>query len=451
MVNRRYQFIIVFSTFAILVLTLGLAVPVNAFEFKGGDVVVIDSGEVIDDDLYVTAATIEVHGTIKGDLIAMGSNIIISTEGVVEGDIITGGQSVVINGKVMDDARIAGAVLTVGDKGQVGDDIVAAGYSLETKPGSKIGGDLLFAGAQALLEGFIGGDVKVNAGGVQLNGQIVGDAEFVVGGQGEAPPFSPFQFIPNMPAVPVIASGFSIGADTLIEGNLDYQSPQPADVPSWAVEGEVNFEEVETVDVDEGREPEPTTAEKVWQWFLSNLRKFISLLIIGLLVAWLLSNLLEQAAAQLQAHPWPSLGWGALIYFGFYFVVMLVFILTIILMVLFSILTLAGIAWVIFGLGLVTILNMVLAFVIATSFLSKIILSYLGGRLVLERLKPEWALNIFWSFILGVTIFVILTAIPFIGWIVNVAVVFFGLGALFLLAKNRWIKSGGIEVKKSSK
>lgn len=439
------------SAFVLGIFALSFAVPVGAFEFKGGDVIVVESGEVIEDDLYVGAATVEINGTIKGDLIAFGSNITIGSDGIIEEDLIAAGQSVVINGKVKDDARIAGAVLTLGDKGKVGDDLVGTGYSLETKPASQIGGDLLFMGTQALLGGGVQGDVQVNSGGVELNGQIAGDAEIEVGAPGDVAPFSPFQFIPNMPAVPVIAGGLTIGPDTVIEGDMVYKSPEKAEVPSWAVSGEVDFEEVEKVEVDEGREPEPTTGERVWKWFLGNLRRLISLLIVGLLVVWLLPNFIEQATAQLQAKPWPSLGWGVLVYFGFYFLVMVILILTMILTVLFAVLTLASVAWLIFGIGIVTIINLILAFVIATAFLTKIIISYLVGRLILERLKPEWGLSIFWSFILGVIIFVILTSVPYVGWIVNLAVIFFGLGALLLLGKDHFIKTEASEVKKSAK
>lgn len=451
MENKKRNLYIFACAFVLGIFALSFAIPAGAFEFKGGDVVVVASGEVIEDDLYVGAATVEINGTIKGDLVAFGSNITIGSDGVIEEDLIAAGQSVVINGEVMDDARIAGAVLTLGGQGKVGDDLVGAGYSLETNSATQIGGDLLFTGAQAMLEGNIQGNIKVSSGGVEINGQIAGDAEIEVGAPGDVAPFSPFQFIPNMPAVPVIAGGLTIGPDTVIEGDMVYKSPEEADVPSWAVSGEVDFEEIEAVEVDEGREPEPTTGELVWKWFLRNLRRLISLLIVGLLVAWLLPDFIEQATAQLQAKPWPSLGWGVLFYFGFYFLVMVILVLTTILTVLFGVLTLAGVAWLIFGVGIVTIINLILAFVIATAFLTKIIISYLVGRLILERLKPEWALSIFWSFILGVIIFVVLTAIPYVGWIVNLAVIFFGLGALLLLVKDRFIKPEVSEVKKPTK
>ena len=44
--------------FVLGLLALSFAVPAKAFEFKGGDVIIVESGEVIEDDLYVGAATV---------------------------------------------------------------------------------------------------------------------------------------------------------------------------------------------------------------------------------------------------------------------------------------------------------------------------------------------------------------------------------------------------------
>ena len=107
-------------------------------------------------------------------------------------------------------------------------------------------------------------------------------------------------------------------------------------------------------------------------------------------------------------------------------------------MVIFSIITLTAIAWLIFGIGFVTIINLVLAFVISTAFLTKIFVSYLVGRLILERVKSDQALSMYWSFIVGLLVFIILTSIPYLGWIVNLGVIFFGLGAITLWIKERY-------------
>jgi len=44
----------------------------RAFDGRSGEKVVIEAGEVIEDDLYVTANEFVLDGTVKGDLIAFG-------------------------------------------------------------------------------------------------------------------------------------------------------------------------------------------------------------------------------------------------------------------------------------------------------------------------------------------------------------------------------------------
>ena len=177
-----------------------LAVPgVQAFEGRGGDVVVIEADEVIEDDLYVGAGEFRLDGTVKGDLFVVGGTLTIN--GVVEGDLVAAGQSVIVNGTVADDARIAGYALIV--EGQVADDLIAAGFSLGNQSDSNVGGDLLYGGYQALLAGTIGGDVEIGGGAVEIAGAIEGDAKVDVGGtdpdEGMPPgfPFMPFRRLRN--------------------------------------------------------------------------------------------------------------------------------------------------------------------------------------------------------------------------------------------------------------
>ena len=59
--------------------------------------------------------------------------------------------------------------------------------------------------------------------------------------------------------------------------------------------------------------------------------------------------------------------------------------------------------------------------------------SFVAGRFILERIKADWAKSRYWPMILGVILFAILAAIPYLGWLIAVIVILFGLGALFLL------------------
>jgi len=78
----------VFSLLAILVLTFTR--PASAFDGRSGENIVIKSDEVIDDDLYVTAGTFVLDGTVNGDLIVVGQTLTIN--GKVDGDVMAAGQ-----------------------------------------------------------------------------------------------------------------------------------------------------------------------------------------------------------------------------------------------------------------------------------------------------------------------------------------------------------------------
>src|ERR687892_929224 len=126
MINIR-KFLSIFALVALA--SLSFASPALAFDGRSGDRIVIESDEVIDDDLYVTAGEFILDGTVNGDLIAMGQTIMIN--GTVEGDVMAAGQTIVVNGTVTGAIRIAGSVLLLSETASVGGDIIGAGYSLE--------------------------------------------------------------------------------------------------------------------------------------------------------------------------------------------------------------------------------------------------------------------------------------------------------------------------------
>src|ERR1051326_1801272 len=115
----------------VALLSLILTSPAYAFDGRSGDKIVINSNEVINDDLYVTAREFVLDGTVNGDLITMGQTITIN--GKVDGDVIAAGQTIVVNGAVTGAIRMAGSVLQVSEKAKIGRDIISAGYSLEAR------------------------------------------------------------------------------------------------------------------------------------------------------------------------------------------------------------------------------------------------------------------------------------------------------------------------------
>ena len=425
-----------FLIVGVVLLSLFLAAPVAlAAEFRGGDKVVIGPDEVIEDDLYVGAGTIIVDGTIKGDLVATGGEITIN--GTVEGDLIAAGGSLTINGTVKDDVRIAGGVLSVGPKAQVGDDVFAAGYSFEAAAGSTIGGALFMAGYQAKLAGEVKGDFRGAMGALEIAGHIGGDVEVEVGEPD--PDFERMQpFFAMWVPAPMMPPGFRLGDEAAIEGKLTYTSGAEAKVASGAeVSGGIVYqtpvpppEEVEEV------VEEVTPAQATVNWFLGHLRRLATLLVVGLATLWIVPSQVREAATALRTRPWGSLGWGIVVTIAVFVVIPIVLIGVIVLDIILGRLGLGGLVASLTGLGLVSDAAILVGFLITALYITKVVFGFLTGRLLLERIQPRWAAGRVLPLVVGVVLFVIVRAIPYLGWLIGLIVTLLGLGALWLMGRE---------------
>jgi len=443
--NKARKITSVFTLLTLMLLTF--ATPVHAFEGREGDKVVIGADEVIDDDLYVGANEFVLDGTVKGDLIVGGS--IITINGTVEGDLWAAGQAIIINGVVMDDARIAGAGLQVGNTAEVGGDLLAAGASLETKSGSTVGNDLLVAAGQALLAGDVGRDVLAGAGALELRGNFGRDVKAYVDQTEEtiSGPSPNVYMQQNIPlTLPSVAPGLTIAQGAKIAGNLEYSSTYDLTFPSGSVGGQINRVEPE---ISEGRvRTPPTPLQKTGKWALTLLRTVVTLVLFGLLLGWLTPMFLKATSGKIQTQPWPSLGWGAIAWAAFFFALLLIVIIMIAGGIIFGVLTLGGISGVIIWLGILSMFALIFTFVLATAYVSKIVVGTALGKWIFSKINPALAEHKFWPMIVGVVIVAVvvglfkfpLLPLGFFGWLLNFAVVLFGLGALWLWGRERLSK-----------
>jgi hypothetical protein len=439
---KTKKWIVPLSLLSLLFLIVMFLVPTAiASETRTGATVEIQPGEVVPDDLYVFAETLLVNGTIQGDLISMSSKVVIGPTGVVEGDLMGAGQTVEIQGVVKDDVRVAGAAIIVGEAAQIGDDLLSAAYSLETQPGSQVGGSLTSAGFQALLAGAVAEDLKFTGNSLDLQGTVGGDAKVEVGSEQVRLPFNPFTFIPGMPSIPSVPAGLTIGSNADIGGSLSYQAPQPATIPSGAVAGQTEFTQVvEPTSVpgaEEKAQEEPVSTTQrlvtgVARWGRNLLRNLMSLLIVGLLLAWLYPRLLSGSGGTLITRPWPSLGVGFLTGLVFWLVMPLLSFILLIVIIFLGLFSLGGLVFPAILITVLILLWISLAFLMSASFFSKLIISFVLGYLILGGSKSRAANNRFWPWLLGLLIFIFLWSIPYIGWIFNVLAVLFGLGAFVL-------------------
>lgn len=439
-----------------ILLSLMLVPAVSAFDGREGGRVVIGADEVIEDDLYIGAETIVVDGIIKGDLYA-GANTItingtiegdlvtgaqsITINGTVEGDVMAFAQSVVVNGKVGDDLRSGAAAIQFGEEAVVTDDLLFGGASLELMPGAQVGGDLLVGGAQALVEGDVVGNLQVGASAFELTGSVGGDVTAYVDTPSEDQEYTPPMFYgPQMNiSMPSVMPGITIAKSAKIDGDLSYTATSDLEFPSNTIAGKVTRKEPEMVQNFEHPTP-PTPQQMAGFWFISLLRTIITLIALGMLMQWLFPNFLASAEYKLQTETWASLGWGAVAYAFFFFALLVVFTAMILGAIIFGAISLGGLSGTIVVLGLLTLFAMIVGFILTIVYLTKIIVATLGGKLLLARIKPEWANHKFYPLALGVVLLALIMAIPVAGWLVKLIVVLFALGALWLLGRDQFGK-----------
>ncbi|MEZ0397173.1 MAG: hypothetical protein ABWK53_12195 [Anaerolineales bacterium] len=418
-------------------LALTFAAPVSAAESRQGDHIVIAADEVVADDLYVFADTFTLDGTIQGDLVVFAS--LVTVNGTVEGDLMAAAQTVIINGQIADDVRAAGAVIFVGAEGRIGDDLMSACSSLETRPGSVIAGDLMGGGTQALLAGEVGGNVKIGANGLEVRGTIGGDVEAYVGEASQE-----YNYLPPMPeagiAAPIVGPGLTLSPQARIAGDLNYVQSADLDIPSGVVNGTVTRTPPRLAEQDGNpfrgeREPR-TAAEKVGVWFLELLRRSITLILIGLLLAWLAPGFVPGLGRKIETRPLPSLGWGLVAGAAFWFALLVILLAVFLLTLLFASLTLSGLAAASALIGFLLMVELVIAFVLVSAWLTYLVIGTLIGRLILNAVKPGLGEHRIWPMLVGVVLLTLAVKLPGVGWLVGLFVVLFGLGAIWLQGRE---------------
>lgn len=400
---------------------LPLAAPAGgAAEIRNDDTVRVAEGEVVDDNLYATAGEVVIDGTVRGDLVVAAGRVTVN--GTVEGDLLAAAQTVVVEGTVGDDARVAGQALSFGDGARVTGDLVAAGFSLQTRPGTEVGGDVLLGAYQALLAGSIDGNVTAGAAGLALAGAIGGNVQADVGNPDDVEAaWAPATPVP----VPPVDGGLTLTDEARVAGGLSYRSAAEASIaPGAEVAGEISYEQVV---VDEAEPVGPTGPLAV---LLSGLRLFVTLLLAGLLALWLIPRTVTGASSVLRTRPLLSLGWGVLAIAGVAVAAIALLVIAVLLGIGLGLLTLGGLAAAVVATGVVLHAVLVLGLILAVALLAPVVVGLTGGGLLLRDPAPARFGKRVGALALGLLIYVLLRAVPYLGPVVALLVVLFGVGAL---------------------
>ena len=123
-------------------------------------------------DQYLAGATVDVHGRVEGDLTMAGLQA--GLDGTVSGDVNAAGFLVHVGGVVGDDVRALGGKVIV--QGWVGDGLLVAGGEIALTRGTRVGGDAILGGRRIVDLGDVDGDLHAAGAYVEIDGDVAGVA-----------------------------------------------------------------------------------------------------------------------------------------------------------------------------------------------------------------------------------------------------------------------------------
>lgn len=412
---------------------------------------VVPAKEVIDDDAFVSGQNVVVDGTVNGALFAAGEDVLIngtvngdafiagktltiSKTAQIHGNLFLGGEILQLEGSVTGSMFAGGMAATLGKTAQVGRNLYYGGYSLEMEKGAAIARDLYSGGYQLLLAGEVGRDVNASVAALQLTGQVAGNlnADVSSSTQGGVPMKT---FYPE-PGVPdTMQPGLRISPDATVGGKLVYTSPvEQKDTIQSSPAGGVVYQ-TPVPDQNSQAAAQKSTPGTL-AWVMDRIRDLIIYLIFGVLVIWLAPKWLSEGMDMAQ-QKWPSAagtGFLALIagYAGSFLGFLIIFCTGLFL----AIVTLGGLSATVFGVGFSGLGLAFALFLLLVNYVSKILAASLAGRLILEKLTANRPANPFLSLVIGVVLFVLVSSIPVIGWIISFLFTITGLGAIWMIFRN---------------
>lgn len=359
--------------------------------------VTLISSAVEDADYFGTGETVIVSGTARSDAYLAGGQIII--DGTVDNDLLAAGGSITLNGTVGQDVRAAGGNLLI--SGTVGNNLTVAGGNIEITSDADIGNNLVITGGNVTIAAPIKGNITAAAGNITLANTVDGNVDVKVGQLTLAPKAS-------------------------IKGDLTYESPEAALIsPEATVSGTITqqlppaMEKMESLDVAGFKAQVMSRLQEFWQRLTSIvfLFSFLNALVVGFLLVNFFPNFSYQAILTIEDRPWRSLLIGIIALI----VTPLVLILSAVLLV---------------GLSLAAVLAATFAIYL---YIAKIIFSYwLGARFIqgLQRMAGPGV-----TLFVGMGIFYLLSVITYVGPVVRILSVLFGMGALLITIRDVYLRS----------
>ncbi|MDG1949681.1 MAG: polymer-forming cytoskeletal protein [bacterium] len=243
----------------------------HASIFRAGDIEALTSEEVIDENIYMAAASIYIDAPVNGDVFVAASSITINAD--VNGDVFAVGENVVINADVAGDVRTAGGIVQVA--GTISGELLIAGGVVQLLPGAVIEGDVRAAGGKVINNAVINGEAFIGAEAFIQNGTVAEGLTVMV------------------------SEGWKLGEESTIGGVLDYTAPQSIEIAE-GVAGEIIFTQIDI------ERPEPGELKGVLVGLLSVwvVIKLLAFILAAVAITWYAPKLVKKQSDETLKEFW---------------------------------------------------------------------------------------------------------------------------------------------------
>ena len=225
---------------------------------------------------FLAGRSVRVSADVADDVFAAGRDV--TFDGATAENAIIAGYDVDLRGGTVADMITAASTINIA--GVIEDDLVAAARSMRIASDGAVGGDARLAAETIDVEGSIGGSLRAAARRITVAGKIDGKAAFLA------------ERI-------VIAPGASIAGDLIYRSGAE---PEIAD--GATIEGEIRRVEIDTPDLTS------VGYAMLRVGLLLLLSWTIAVLLLVAIIQLAVPGLMADAADQLRARPWSSLGRG---------------------------------------------------------------------------------------------------------------------------------------------
>jgi len=352
------------------------------------------AAETVGGDVFEAEADATISGTSSRDAFVSGFSA--SLDGTVAGDGHAAGFDVDVSGSIGGDLYVAGASVSI--SALIGEDLTASGFSVRLRSAGRVEGNARLMAGSVKIEGSVSGSLMATGGSLTLDAPVAGDVHLTGG-------------------------SISFGDDARIDGTLVYSAPDEIDIPESVIASDrVRYVAMTDFDGFESlRDAMDDPQRLLWPSLVAVMAGFVItlafLVVVAAVFLALLPRRVDEGLHVAMAKP------GLVLLSGFLAMALLFGLVPI------SAMTLIGAPFVPIVMLLI-VASWVAAYLLGAYTLSMRIGGAFGAGGETNAAKLV-------VLTIGLVVLAVLNFVPFIGWMINFAVVLLGAGAIALMFVGR--------------